>query len=170
MSVTNLRAAENTAGKALKVGRKRAPIKLKPGQLCTRKKGVLNLPATGGYMGGCAVGTAMAIALLKRMRADEPGLAFLQMQYMITEFMKCMELEGGHMAYDRPITERTAAQDSRRGQYAGFFQTLSHWMEAAVREMGSGLDCTSEEELLAQTSSGLNFDQEAYFNKSDGAA
>jgi hypothetical protein len=136
------------------------PIKLKRGQLGATKKGLLNLPATGGYLGGNETGKAMALNLLKEMRASEPGLGFLRMQWMISEFMRRMELDGGHAVYDRPVAEWSDAEDSRRGQYVGFIGTLSHWMEIAVREMGSELDSLSENLLLTMASDGLNFDMD----------
>jgi len=83
---------------------KSKPIKLKRGQLGVTKKGVLNLPATGGYVGGNETGKAMALNLLKEMRASEPGLGFMRMLDMISEFMKQMELDGGQATFDRRVS------------------------------------------------------------------
>jgi hypothetical protein len=145
------------------------PVKLKRGQLGATKKGLLNLPATGGYIGGNETGAAMALNLLKEMRASEPGLGFLRMQHMISEFMRRIELDGGHAVYDRPVAEWSDAEDSRRGQYVGFIGTLSHWMEAAVRQMGGQLDTMSEEALLISASNGLNLDMDEWLKRNEEA-
>jgi hypothetical protein len=145
------------------------PVKLKRGQLGATKKGLLNLPATGGYAGGNETGKAMALNLLKEMRASEPGLGFLRMQHMISEFMKRIELDGGLAAFDRPVDEWSEAQTSRRGQYVGFIGTLSHWMEAAAQQMGSELDGMSENMLLTMASDGLNLDMDEWLKRDEEA-
>lgn len=121
-----------------------------------------HVPLSGGYLGGYETGEAMAMALLKCLREEQEGSS----SYLtcITEsLMIRFELEGGKtMAEQWPISERSDAYESFRGQYVGFLNTLSPWLAASAQYLGANLDYIAESFLVRQANEGLGFDHIAY--------
>lgn len=123
-----------------------------------------HMPAKGGYLGGYETGEAMARALLKLHRSDESQIQSHALTDIVCSFMRRFEEEGGKAMDDRCAPDWSNSFDSLRGQYVGFFNTMSGWLEAAAKHLGSGLDKVSNDDLLKQANAGLNFDQKAYMD------
>lgn len=121
-----------------------------------------HVPATGGYFGGYETGQAMARALLKFHRSEKSTDLSYALTAVVTSLMRRFEEEGGRAMDDRRADDRSDGFDSFRGQYVGFFNTLSGWLEASARQLGHGLDKVSDDELLIMANAGLNFDCNAY--------
>lgn len=106
------------------------------------------LPATGGFFGGSKAGSAMALALLKHMRDSDDQRS----SYLLGNIVKCLghrfHEAGGIDMEDRPMNEWTDEFMSLRGQYAGFTDTLSRWLSACAKNMGSQLDDIAEKDLI----------------------
>ena len=117
-----------------------------------------NLPATGGYFGGFATGEAMAVAYLKALRDDKIDY---HLAFIVESMMVRCEQEGGSKEVVNP-GDRSPEANSLRGQYCGFFYTLTKWLGMAARSFGSNLDNLHERELVAQANAGLGFDSEAF--------
>lgn len=102
-----------------------------------------NVPATGGYGGGCKTGEALAGIYLKHLR-DHGGASFGVLQVIARDMFDC----------DLP--------ESRFGQVVGFFSTLDAWLAAAAKVLGGNLDTANNDAMLTKANDGLNFDEAAY--------
>lgn len=77
--------------------------------------------------------------------------------------MSRFEQEGGKlMANRRPIEEWSSSFDSFRGQYVGFFNTVTTWLAASAKQLGSSLDRIDERDLVNRANAGLGFDSAGY--------
>lgn len=109
-------------------------------------KSAWDVPATGGYSGGCEFGVWAAMAYLKMLRAEEsagPGT------------LQCIVLD---------MLERNAAaddDDSFHGQVVGFFSTLDAALHSAAKA-NAQLDGYSERDLAAAMTRAVNFDNDAW--------
>jgi hypothetical protein len=57
------------------------------------------------------------------------------------------------------------------GQYVGFFNTISAWLDHAAVNCGSKLDRITDDDIRARANAGLAFDNAAYMaSLSDGDA
>jgi len=117
-----------------------------------------NVPATGGYFGGYETGEAMAYALLKNMREDKTVFPKNDSLRDVAEaFMIRFEQEGGEEMEKRICNEWSDSFNSFLGQRTGFFNTISRFLSAATKVMGSEFDLLSEDELLNRANAGLGF-------------
>lgn len=109
-------------------------------------KSAWDVPATGGYGGGCEFGVWAAVAYLKMLRAEEDtGGGFLQ-----------------HIVLGMLERNATADDDhSFRGQVVGFFSTLDGALHSAA-QADPRLDGYSERALAAAMTRAVNFDAEAW--------
>lgn len=123
-----------------------------------------HVPATGGYFGGYETGEAMAQALLKLHRSEKSADSSFALTHIVKSFMRRFEEEGGKAMDDRRASDRSDSFDSLRGQYVGFFNTMSEWLEAVAQQLGGRLDKISNDELLSRANAGLNFDEKAYMD------
>lgn len=122
-----------------------------------------NVPASGGYFGGYETGKAMAQAFLKFLRVEEGDLAAYSLTGIAESFMIRFEQEGGKaMADYSPCSERSETFEAFRGQYVGFFNTVSQWLAASAKHLGSNLDQLTEQELVRRANAGLGFDHVAF--------
>lgn len=121
------------------------------------------VPASGGYCGGYETGEAMAQAFLKFLREEQSGSPARYLTGIAESFMTRFEQEGGKAMADRtPISEWSHSFDSLRGQYTGFFNTVSLWLAAAAKQLGANLDGIEEQAMLRRANAGLGFDEAAY--------
>lgn len=108
-----------------------------------------DVPATGGYQGGCEFGVWAAVAFLKMLRAQkDAGPGFLQSIVLAM-------LNGSNSA------ELGDGDGSFRGQVVGFFSTLDHALHTAAM-IDPQLDEYSERDLAAAMTRAVNFDEEAW--------
>lgn len=121
-----------------------------------------NIPASGGYFGGYETGEAMALAFLKFLREEDSNIPSYWLTKIAESFMCRWEQEGGSDMAERRHLNHSDGFDSIRGQYVGFFNTLSQWLSAAAKGMGSNLDRMTERELVARANMGLGFNHIAY--------
>lgn len=138
----------------------------------TRKDGSLNdlrlwgLPATGGYIGGRAVGEAAAMAYFKSLSDDSDSQYPRPALSSIAESMMCRfeDLNGRSNNERSGSTSRTAEFDAFQGQYLAFFWVLEGWLQqlAALPGARDLVAKFSWEEILAQAQRGLAFDEPAY--------
>lgn len=122
-----------------------------------------NLPATGGYCGGCIAGEAMAKCYLKFMREDTSDMAGWTLTQIVEAFMNRFEQEGGQKMSDTyPANKQSDSYAAFRGQTVGFFNSLGAYLVEAARQLGGKLDAVSEDEEIAKANCGLAFDEKAY--------
>lgn len=121
-----------------------------------------HVPARGGYVGGYQTGEAMAQAFLKFLRSQGRTNHAQQLTQVAESFMARYEQEGGRAMAGKRMTEWSEGFDSLRGQYIGFFNTVSQWLAAAAIELGRNLDQATDQELIKRANAGLDFDLSAY--------
>lgn len=114
-----------------------------------------NVPAKGGCMGGRATGAAIAGMYLKHIRESDSDRYGMYLGWMVLAWME--RLSSGDIKQGSPEYE------SLSGQMVGCMSELSRWLGAAARALGSSLDDTSNESLLATANGGIGFDTEAFF-------
>ena len=108
--------------------------------------GAWDVPAAGGYQGGCEFGRWAAVAYLKMLRAEESaGPGYLQC--IVLDMLK-----GSNGA---------EAGDSFSGQMVGFFSELDHALHSAAKA-DPRLDDYSEPDLAAAMTRAVNFDEDAW--------
>lgn len=127
-----------------------------------------NVPTTGGYVGGYETGTAMAHDFLKMLRNDKSSMPATDLVRIFESLAIKFGVEDGPAMCAKPIPERTENFGSLRGQYVGFFNTLSEWLRAGAKHLVGGLDEMTEADLLARANAGLVFDEEAYLMQMEG--
>lgn len=120
-----------------KCGLRRLPFVRKNGS------GEWDVPATGGYGGGCEFGKWAAIAYLKELRSEPEGGGGTLQSIVLS------------------MIEHRVDNASFRGQMVGFFSTLSEILQGAAKTMDS-LDGYSETDLAAAMTRAVNFDEEAW--------
>lgn len=102
-----------------------------------------NVPATGGYMGGCNTGRALALVYMKHLREHDPA-------------------DGGRLqAIAFSMFEDGATDDARKGQIVGFFAMLEKACFWGSRQ-NLNLDNFRSADLLEEANAGLEFDEEAF--------
>ena len=109
------------------------------------KKSAWDVPATGGYQGGCEAGKWAAIAYLKMLRAEQdvgPG------------YLQCIVL-------DMLKRNQDADTDAFRGQAVGFFSTLDYALHTAAK-LDERLDAYRERDLADAMTRAVNFDEETW--------
>ena len=122
-----------------------------------------NVPASGGYFGGYETGEAMAQAFLKFLREEKGDFPAYWLTGIVESFMTRFEQEGGKAMADRsPCSEWSEPFEAFRGQYCGFFNTVSQWLAASAKHLGSNLDRITEQDLVRRANAGLGFDHVAY--------
>jgi len=126
-----------------------------------------NAPASGGYFGGYETGEAMALMFLKFLRAEEGELAPMTLTQIAESFMVRFDQEGGY-ATNKRRGDSGDSFDSLRGQYVGFFNTLSTWLAASAKTLGASLDRLAEQDLVQRANWGLGFDDAAYMASLSG--
>ncbi len=114
-----------------------------------------NVPAKGGYSGGCETGESIAGMYLKYIRDSSDSESGMYLQWMILAWME--RLASGGIQYESP--EYTAL----KGQMVGFMSVISRRVVASARRLGSDLDNISYESLLDRANGGFKFDDKAFF-------
>lgn len=106
-----------------------------------------DVPATGGYHGGCKTGAALATLYLRFLREREVAGA----------------LPGGNLS-TLPLLvlgmaglPPASVDSAKKGQVVGFCTELDYWLRAAVLHMGESLDRVDAEALLRTANAGLAF-------------
>lgn len=103
------------------------------------------LPAVGGYEAGYASGAEMAHTFLNFMcRCLHPGQYSFHLSRIILSFYVRIDAEGGLPALD--AAQRSVQLESLRGQFFGFFNTVSTAL-AADSAVG---DISAEEDWLTE--------------------
>lgn len=109
-------------------------------------KSYWDVPATGGYQGGCEAGKYAAIAYLKYLRTQE-------------------DYGGGTLQHIvLAMLDQAARRDddhSFKGQVVGFFSTLNEALHSYARSAAQ-LDDYSESDLAAAMTRAINFDEAAW--------
>jgi hypothetical protein len=121
-----------------------------------------NVPASGGYFGGYETGEAMAQAFLKFLRDEQGDFPAYWLTGIAESFMVRFEQEGGRAMKDRSPCSGSDGFEAFRGQYCGFFNTVSQWLAASAKHLGSNLDRLTEQDLVRRANAGLGFDHVAY--------
>ena len=112
-------------------------------------KSAWDVPATGGYGGGCEFGVWAAMAYLKMLRAEaNAGPGFLQ----------CIVLDMLEGSNGAGVGD---GDGSFRGQVVGFFSTLDRALHSAAKA-DPRLDDYSERDLAAAMTRAVNFDADAW--------
>lgn len=107
------------------------------------------VPASGGYGGGCETGEALALLYLQYLRhSSRDDIAVLS---LIAGSMRMRWLEA--CGSDPAGVERACL--SLRGQSAGFMRIVNLWLGIAARDLGDCLDQMDENNLLRQANGGL---------------
>jgi len=97
-----------------------------------------DVPLTGGFHGGCAVGKSIAHAYLKYVRDERANPCRLSATLLGSMLV---DLDG-----KQPTTEDE--ESSKSGQRAGFIGELSAWIDAAATQLGGSLDRVPEQHLV----------------------
>ncbi|MCR6651793.1 MAG: hypothetical protein NVV73_10040 [Cellvibrionaceae bacterium] len=119
-----------------------------------KERSLWALPAIGGYDGGYKTGSAMALVFLKYMRGkDTPGH---ELTIILEAIFRRIQGAGGPKP---PLEEPGGAYASLRGQYVGFFNTVTGWVWTAATRHGDSLDELSDADLVAQANDGLRCDE-----------
>ena len=102
-----------------------------------------NVPATGGYGGGCETGAAMASAYLRYLKMnpqDHGGL----LQHIVLDMCE---------TYKRRLT--ATEEESLRGQIVGFCSAVCARLQNIAPLFRYQLDATEETQLLKAANAGL---------------
>jgi hypothetical protein len=122
-----------------------------------------DVPATGGYGGGCDTGRAMAQAYMKVQR----HCCYTNMGDLVQgviSFMNRIEQEGGLTAF-HDSQDSNNGMDALRGQMVGFFAEIERLAETGARSVaGAKLDAITEAQLLEDANNGLQCDWVAYMD------
>lgn len=114
----------------------------------------------GGYFGGYKVGEAMALAYLKCDRIHgQPNMDYF-LTKIVTSFVIQYERAGGFKAVEQSDGNDGGA--ALRGQFVGFFNTISQRLALASRLLFHDLDRVTEQELIDIANIGMQFDHVAY--------
>ncbi|MER3141056.1 hypothetical protein [Salmonella enterica] len=104
-----------------------------------------NIPAAGGFAGGCQTGEALAKIYLRYLREDrESGGGSLQ---LIVADM-CLSSGKNHQFNEY-------AAESLNGQMVGFLSVLDKWLRIAVMSNGDRLDDLDITALLRTANAGI---------------
>jgi hypothetical protein len=149
--------------KPLRMGRGRHPYHSLPFVGKGGEASFWALPATGGYFGGYKAGEAMALAFVKATR-DRPDVVASTFLTTVAEAFMCrFEEEGGiKAARSARASNANDGMPALRGQWAGFFNTLHHWLAISAKQLGGGLDAVSMQRFVDDANDGLGFDMAAY--------
>ncbi len=112
-----------------------------------------DIPAKGGYIGGCMTGEAIAGIFLKHIRQTDSEFRTSFLGWMVFAWLERIApgtVNRGNMEFD-----------SLRGQMDGFMSVISKLLDVAVHHPGSDLDEVDHDELLRQTNAGFSFDMNA---------
>lgn len=106
------------------------------------------VPKTGGYIGGCRTGEALAALFLQHLRKNggDPGAS---LQHIVLDML---DLERSDCPEDQAL----------RGQVVGFFSVLEGWLAGATKHFGHNLELADPQILLDRANAGLELDEEAY--------
>jgi hypothetical protein len=113
-----------------------------------------DIPAKGGYTGGCMTGEAIAGIFLKHIRRTDSDFRTSLLGWMVFAWLERIApgaVNRGNMEFD-----------SLRGQMDGFMSVISKWLDDAVHRSGSDLDEIDRDELLRQANAGFSFDMDAF--------
>ncbi|KPB92854.1 hypothetical protein ALQ72_01112 [Pseudomonas syringae pv. maculicola] len=111
-----------------------------------------DVPMTGGYFGGIAVGEVVFRMYLKYVR-DEQGNHIALCGTHLTGMLHSLENRN-------PVTSEEI--DSVRGQKVGFFGALSTWLEAAACKLGSSLDAIPHRSFVQSANEALQRDDASF--------
>lgn len=114
------------------------------------------VPATGGFTGGCRTGEALAVMFLKHLREhggkDRQPLELLA---VVRGMVDRYEQEGGRAMRDRRLSQRSDGWNTLNGQMYGFLGEIGRWLVAASQHLGGALDNIDNQSLLAKANAGL---------------
>ena len=112
-------------------------------------KGCWDVPATGGYSGGCEMGKWAAFAFMRYMRdRKEPHLGS-SLQHIVLDMVR------------EDVSDSTQRGTSRHGQIVGFFTALDKFL-SAIAKADPELDAYTEEDLADAMTRAVNFDDAAW--------
>lgn len=112
-----------------------------------------DIPAKGGYTGGCMTGEAIAGIFLKHIRQTDSEFRTSLLGWMVFAWLE--RIAPG------AVNRGNIEFDSLRGQMDGFMSVINQWLDAAVHRPDSGLDETYYDDLLRQANAGFSFDMNA---------
>lgn len=114
------------------------------------------VPATGGFTGGCRTGEALAVMFIKHLR-DHGGKDDLPLELLavVRGMVDRCEQEGGRAMCDRRLSQRSDGWNTLNGQMYGFLGEIGRWLVAASRHLGVALDNIDNRSLLAKANAGL---------------
>jgi hypothetical protein len=105
----------------------------------------------------------MAVFFLKFLSYGGGDGAESRLSNIAESFMIRFEQLGGKAMRERERAEPICgAFDSLRGQYVGFFNTLSQWLIDALQGRDISLDDQTEQDLLRCANEGLGFQMKEY--------
>lgn len=110
-----------------------------------------DVPLTGGYIGGCKAGEALAVSTLVFLR-EEGGET--PDRWLLGQIAAAW--------MERAIDASPEECIALRGQAVGFMSKMSEWVSAAAADLGANLDRTDKAAILTRINAGLAFDEEAF--------
>jgi len=117
-----------------------------------------DVPLTGGYIGGCKAGEALAVSTLVFLREERDS------HYLERGILGQIAAAWMERAIDANPEERLAL----RGQAVGFMSKMSEWVDAAVSDLGANLDRSDKAAILTRINAGLALDEEAFLARLTG--
>lgn len=111
-----------------------------------------DVPKTGGYIGGCKTGNALALIYLKHTKENDPDEVGGRLHHIVLDML------------NRSGNGLPQEHDSLRGQIVGFFYELEKLLYVASVIYGNTLDKHRDKDLLRKANAGLEFDSEAYLD------
>ncbi|MBV6823850.1 hypothetical protein [Pseudomonas sp. PD9R] len=104
-----------------------------------------DVPMSGGFFGGIAVGESIARMYLKYVRTERGNPVALSSTLLSSMLAS--------LAAKQPTTEDE--EYALKGQRTGFLSELSNWIETAVDRLGSNLDAIPEQSFVQQANEHL---------------
>lgn len=123
-----------------------------------------DVPASGGYFGGCHAGRAMAYLYLRHVRSHGRSEEVPTLGLMLLDWLDQALIRAGQ---DGIVARRPPWLEAMRGQLVGFAEVLSNWGGDAARFMGAPLDNLNDAKLLELLNAGVQFDEPAYLRHLD---
>jgi hypothetical protein len=108
-----------------------------------------DVPATGGFSGGCDTGSALAHIYLKHLR-DYGGSPSGTLQGIALDMLG-----------------RSEPNEPTVGQAIGFFSVIDAWLSALIQHAGANLDQLKESDLLDKANLGLTRETELLKTEKD---
>lgn len=129
-----------------------------------------DVPARGGYMGGCITGENLGLLYLHHLRLHgKQPLGHLYLQWIVIAWMEqAIVYGGGEMKEALP--DESDELRSLRGQIVGFMKAITPWLMASVEQLGRNLESTDTAAVLAAANAGLSGEGRRRFEEACHAA